>query len=712
MITTTNNTNCSITKTVGETKTLGETISIPTAYDKIETTMSNDICDTQTQDNVDIYYDEYVSWLKFNDRVLNEAQRKYNPILERLTFLGIADSNMDEFIRTKYRGEKKYRKLINLQTHNIDQLYDSLKVELIDYGIKICDISELRDDVKAYKKLKNEFMENLYPMIQPLILANELPLPDIDDGGSFVITTLGDYSTSVSGIIKLPDPFLIKVKTDDSSMDTYVVSDDVVIEFISHFYREKNILKNHMFRILRRIDSLSADSSDYIYGIQRQLQDRKKAEIQLIDSNDDIDSLKEYLDSCTRRRKRKYLYGLSFLKGIKDVIERTDLMYDKAKPRTPISLVGNSMFDILTRDDVLVHFPYESFQLSSVRFLKEASVDPNVIAIKQTLYRVRQDSPLVTSLITAAKNGKQVVVLLELKAKMDEKNNLELVSRLKEAGCYVIFGPVKIKTHAKVTLIIRKEGNSLAKYVNISTGNFNDSTAKQYEDLSYFVKERSKLKIGEDLCDVFNYLGGCSNLSKANDLLISPTSFRSGIEKEIDQCIKSKLAFQNSTPHIIMKTNSFTDKKMADKLYEASKIGVKITLIVRGMCIVKSLVPGLSDNIEVISIVGRYLEHSRIYEFTYMTETGETRKTYIGSGDMMERNLDHRVEVITPIKHKPIKDKIHTILTDYMRDTTNLYRMTETGEYQTPSDAVTETSYSVQNDYIKMHKKIEKRLLR
>ena len=666
------------------------------------------------------YFNELESWIKFNDRVVNEASRSINPIIERLNFIGIADSNLDEFIRTKFSkvndiNHKVIRKMIDEQTSKIEELYDNLICELRDkYGINITDVDSIRDNQKAYRSIKNEFYNNIYPTLQPLIMTEELPMPSLLDGASFIITKFNDDNNKTC-IVRLPETKLIKVKGVDQYKQTYILIEDVIKEFIPVLYRKKEIDDTYLIRALRQIDSLNAGHENYLSYIKQQIKNRENATIQMIDYYGKYTGLKGLITNKESKRKRKYVQGLSFLKDIRNVISYDkDMVYPKTKPRTPVSFVGESMFETLSDKDVLVHFPYESFDMSTVRFLQEAADDPDVITIKQTLYRVGKNSPLIKALIKAAKNGKQVVVLLELKAKMDEQNNLELTEKLKDAGCNVIFGPIDIKTHAKVTLIVRNENSKAAKYINISTGNFNDKTAKIYEDVSYFVKERPKLKIGTDLTDLFNFLGGYSELSDVNDLLISPKSFRQKIEKEIDSCILSKTLYPDKPVSIRMKCNAFTDKRICEKLYEASNIGVDIKLIIRGMCILIPGIEGMSENIKVISIVGRYLEHSRIYEFSYYVENEKLIKhQFIGSGDMMPRNLDYRVEVIVPIRTAPIKNQISEIFNLYFADVTNSYTLVPTGDYILPNDnELTEESFSVQNNLIDYYKIREKTIVK
>lgn len=656
------------------------------------------------------YCEELVSWLQFNARVLNEARRSINPIMERLNFIGIADSNLDEFIRTKFVTNKSLKRKIVDQTKLIEETFDQLKEELLtEYNIDFSNMEFIKQHKDAYFYLRNEFKKKIFPLIQPLILKKELPIPDIDDGGTFIISKLeSDDPKGITGIIRLPDIELMKVKHMPHH-DTYITNEEVILEFIGNFYRGKNILWNKIFKVYRRIDSLNINmDSNYIDGIRSQLHKRTKAEIVMVDINTNIDGIESILGNAKKRR-RKYVGGLKYLSSLKDVVSYTDSMvFNKAKPRTPIAFSnGISVFDTLTKTDVMVHFPYESFEKSTIRFLEEAANDPDVLCIKQTLYRVSKNSRLTKALITAAKSGKQVVVLLELKAKMDEWNNLRLADQLKKAGCHIIFGPTNMKTHAKTILVIRREGDKLAKYINISTGNFNEKTAKIYEDISYFTKERKRFKIGEDLCELFNHLGGYNELSTTNKLLIAPVNFRERIIEEIDNCIKSP----NST--IVMKMNSLTDKDIVKKLYDASNAGVEIKLIVRGMCILIPGIEGMSENIEVISIVGRYLEHSRIYEFVYTDDNkNDAHNIYIGSGDIMPRNLDHRIEVILPITDFYFKTRLQTLLENYFIDTKNKYIMNSDGTYSYPSDNEAEKSFSIQNDLIKYYKKIEKAILK
>ena len=674
--------------------------------DDIELDMS-EICESHVDYE---YFDEIDSWIQFNYRVINEANRSRNPILERLNFISIADSNLDEFIRTKFNKSKKEKRLILDQTNMIETVYDELIKELNDkYKVRI--VSDIRSlNQKTYLNLQRYFVNNIYPLLQPLILTNKLPLPPISDGASFVVTKFENNKDVINGIIKIPDSKLIKVK-DDPEYQTYVITENVILEFIQEMYKGKKILNNDTFRVLRKVDNLSANYSNYLYGIEKQLKDRDNASIQMIDT--DIPNISKYrslINDDAKKRYRKYVYGLSFLKDIKSIINYTDdMIFDKYKPKKPIDF-DKSMFKTLDKNDVLLHFPYQSFDMSSVRFLQEAANDPDVISIKQTLYRVKQDSPLIEALIKAARNGKQVVVLLELKAKMDEKNNLELVKKLSDAGCNVIFGPIMMKTHAKVTFIIRKKGDKLVEYANISTGNFNDVTARIYEDLSYFTRSRNKFNIGEDLCDLFNYLGGCSSIESPNELLISPYTFRSRIESEIDKCIESKRLNPDANIYINMKCNAFTDKKIASKLYDASKVGVKIRLIIRGMCIVIPNKEGLSENIEVISVVGRYLEHSRAYEFSYKENDNIVQNIFIGSGDIMPRNLDNRVEVIIPIRDLRIKEEIHKMFDLYFTDVTNKYTLLESGKYSIPTIESKE-AMCIQDFFISKYKKIAKELV-
>lgn len=671
------------------------------------------------------YHDMLLSWLQFNKRIIEEAKRaNVNPIIERINFLAIADSNLDEFIRTKFKPNKGLRKIITAQTSAMEAVYEEIVLELKEkYQINLVAVQDLESNPKAMKYLKKVFDNEIYPLIQPMILKDELPIPDMQDGGFFLVTkiTQEEETKGFSGIIKMPENRLIKVK-DGQEGTTFVRIDNLIEYFVDKFYKGKTIEWNKLFRVFRKIESLTAlENKNYLRMIKSELEARKKAEVIMVDVSDNINGLESVLGDA-RKRKRNYPSGFGFLKDVRDLFPIEDeMVYPKAKPRIPAALAGKNIFDTITKQDVLVHFPYESFDLSTVRLLEEAASDPHVKVIKQTLYRVSHDSPIIKALTNAAHQGKQVIVLLELKAKMDEEHNLFLIDILKKAGCDIIFGPIQLKTHGKITLVVREEDGKLQKYCNIATGNFNDKTARIYEDFSYFCKERNKFKVGEDLCDLFNMLGGCSDMKITNELLIAPDTFRSGIEKEIDAAIESKKAHPSDPVEIKIKCNSFTDKQIADKLYEASSVGVKVSLIVRGMCIVKVGVPGLSENISCISVVGRYLEHSRVYEFIYRDDTKQKkpstleRKVYIGSGDMMPRNLDYRVEVITPVKNTLLRDEIHQILIDYQNDTHGSYKMNPDGSYQSPMIDDPEfkgEDISVQNTYIRKYKKIEKSFMK
>jgi polyphosphate kinase len=592
-----------------------------------------------------------------------------------------------------------------LQTNKLEDAFDETRKELMETrGLRILHISELDNDEILQRKIKKIFKEQLFPLLQPLVLKNELPLPEMEDNGLFILTKLEyEGERGLSGIIKLPEEKLIPV---DST--TFLFQSEVIEKFIGELYKGKKILWNKIFRVYRKISSIyptNNSTDNYVNVIKSELEKRKKADIIMVDIDSNINVLDPIIGSA-KKRKRRYPAGLGFLKDIKRVIDYdSSMVYSKHKPRIPATIMDSSMFETLSKRDVLCFFPYESFEYSTIRFLEEAAVDPNVISIKQTLYRVANNSRLTSALMKAAKNKKQVVVLLELKAKLDESHNLFLVDRLKAAGCNIIFGPVDMKIHAKTTLVIRREGDKIAKYCNIATGNFNESTAGIYEDLSYFCKETKKYQIGTDLCNLFNYLGGFSNITSKH-LLISPINFRSTIEEEIRKCI-------DKGGRMILKMNSLTDEKMVELLYEASRKGVHIKLFVRGMCILRPGVEGMSDNIEVYSIVGRFLEHSRIYEFTYDEGCDHI---YIGSGDLMPRNLDHRVEVLVPIKNKLIIDSINEYLEMYSKDTRNKYKLLQDGSYRYPSIEVEgdggESTFSVQNECVDKYKKIEKSIIR
>lgn len=648
------------------------------------------------------YFDELESWLLFNQRVLNQAKRRSSiPILERLNFVYIANNNLNEFIRTKLSWNKDLRKKVLDQTLDIEKTYDSIRNELYNK----CNINILtKEDIGTYdgyeKFLKKEFMKSIYPLLQPLIVRNQLPIPNIDDDASFILTNMKQKDGDITCILKIPESYLIeipntKVVSFNKKMEngsTYISSDDVILYFINKVYHGKKIVDSKLFRIYRKINSLNIPlESNYIKGIENELKNRKVSDVMMIDSETKIKKI-EKICKCNKTRIRKYPGGFNFLANLYDIKHTPDMVYEKHDPQTPKEFVENeSMFDIISKGDVLVHFPYDSFELSTIRLLQEAATDPNVLCIKQTLYRVSKKSKLTKALIQAAKAGKQVTVLLELKAKLDEENNLKLAKELEKAGCQIIFGPTTMKTHAKVLLIVRKESGKIQKYLNISTGNFNEKTAKIYEDISYFTKDTKKHPLGMDACNLFNHLGGFSDIRKRHEMIIAPNDFRKKFEEEINNLISSK----SRKKEIIWKCNAFTDTKMTDLIYKAADKGIKVKLIIRGMCIVKP-----TKNIEIISIVGRYLEHSRVYRFSDESDS----RVYIGSGDIMPRNLDNRIEVLIQVYDAKNKKYLEDMLNYYFQDTYNRHKLfVVDGEpvYKRPTTAY--NKFNIHDHYFSSH---------
>lgn len=641
------------------------------------------------------------SWLQFNGRVLNEAQREENPLLERLNFLSIADSNLVEFIKTKLNSnDKNIRKKTILQTKQIENLFEELKTVITDeLNLSFITMKEVKKDKKKYFFLKKIFKKKYYPLLQPLIVREELPLPDMMDDSMFIISKLknnNDDGDIVLSVVNIPKNQIIKISDNE-----LITSHEVISEFIGDLYKGKILLESNIFRIYRRINSIyyeNNNNTSYLNYIEDQIRSRKnKNEIVLIDTISSSFSFNILINKNIKKRKRTYI-DLSFIADIeKFTVKDKNFKYEKFKSKGSEKFPKNtSMFDVLSKEDVMVHFPYESFRETTIRFLEESAIDPNVVAIKQTLYRVDDNSKLIAALIKAAKMSKQVTVLLELKAKMDELHNLLLIKKLESVGINVIFGPIQMKTHAKVTLIIRREFDKLVKYSNISSGNFNEKTSKIYEDISYFTKNS---KIGNDLVELFNHLGGFNDLTNnIHTLLISPFNFRSEIENQINNCIQNPV-----NASITIKCNALTDEKISNLLYQASNAGVKINLIIRGMCITIPNVQGLSDNIKIVSIVGRYLEHSRIYEFIYDDSSGENHHNiFIGSGDLMPRNLDHRIEVIYSLTNPYLKNRISDLLKEYMVDSSNSYWMNSDGSYSLSNNS----EPSVQNKLISYYKNL------
>lgn len=626
------------------------------------------------------YNNRELSWLDFNYRVLQEAYDKNNPLLEKLNFISIFSSNLDEFFMVRVAGLKDQVKMGYDKPENKAQMtpqeqvdaiqekakkyvdtqyerYNELMTELQDYEIVMCEPHELSEPL--LNKLERDFKLTILPTLTPLGIDAYHPFPKLNNKSLNIFVDIDTEDAINSAIVQIPS-LIPRFLTYNEGPKQYVVMvEDVITYFINYLFTGYEILNTFTFRITRNADlTIHEDGAeDLLIEIERFLKERKSGSAVRLEVDgrtanpDDLDWLIETLE--VDKQDVYFLNGpldLTFIFGLVDHLSHklNYLTYEKYSPQIPRSLGNNNLYELALKRDIFFHHPYESFE-PIVDFIREAADDPNTIAIKQTLYRVSKDSPIIKSLKEAAEKGKQVTVLVELKARFDEENNVHWARMLEDAGCHVIYGMTHLKTHSKIALVVKRIGGELTSFVHLGTGNYNDKTAKLYTDMGIITTNE---QIAEDAINFFNYLSGYSVKPEYNKLIVAPFDIRDVFIDRIDKEMSSHL--QHGNGKIMMKMNSLTDKAIIEKLFEASQAGVKIQLIIRGICCLKPGIPGISENIEVVSIVGRLLEHSRIY---YFHNNGDER-IYLSSADVMTRNMIKRVEILFPVEDKEIGKRL------------------------------------------------------
>lgn len=648
------------------------------------------------------FFNRELSWLKFNLRVLREAGVKTTPLLERLKFVAITASNLDEFFMVRVAGLwDQYENGINkrdaagltvkAQLEEISKAaHDQMKLlnkyllslvkELREAGIYICRVSELSE--KGRRWLEAYYQEEIFPVLTPMAVDASRPFPFLANKTLNLAVELTKQEGEDSmGIVQVPSvlPRLLEVPGEEKR--SFVFLEDVINEHCSDLYSGCKILDVVPFRITRDAD-LEFDEDDIdnlLKEVEKSLRKRTRGA-----------SVRLEIYNKANSRIRKFLYNnLDITEQevyeINGPLDATCFfkfaslpgmwpwLYEPFVPQRPLELPDDSdIFKVLRERDVLLHHPYESFD-PVVKFVSDAADDPNVLAIKQTLYRVSGNSPIVAALARAAENGKQVTVLVELKARFDEENNIIWARRLEEAGCHVIYGLMGLKTHAKIILVVRKEADGIKRYVHLGTGNYNDNTAKLYTDMGLMTAND---QFGSDASAFFNVLSGYSDPPVWNKLVMAPLGLRKKIYELIDNEIS--IVKKGGTGHIIAKMNSLIDYPVIQKLYEASMAGVKIDLIIRGICGLRAGMDGISDNITVRSIVGRQLEHSRIFWF----QGGGKEQLFLSSADWMPRNLNDRVELFFPVETPAHIERIKKVLDLYLRDNVGAHMMQSNGTYR------------------------------
>jgi polyphosphate kinase len=621
------------------------------------------------------------SWIEFNHRVLEEALDETQPLLERLKFLAIFSTNLDEFFMVRVSGLQeqleadpstlspdglnpaKQLRLISerlrplLQTQ-MQCLHEEVLPKLEESGVKIVPYNAITPAQR--ETLRQYFTERIFPVLTPLSFDPGHPFPYISNIslnlGTFVLPEQSDEEEEARfARVKLPPnvPRLIRLEEEPFH---FVLLEEVIAAQIETLFPGMRVLECQPFRITRDADiEIEEDEAgDLLKSVEQQLRQRRfgfgvRLEVAAGMSEQMVALLKKSLELIEQD-----VYAVDGMLNIPDLMAlyKLDLPKLKDKPFTPVTpaalKTSESIFDAIRHQDILLHHPYDSFA-PVAEFVRTAATDPHVLAIKQTLYRVSQDSPIVQALIEAAERGKQVAVLVELKARFDEENNIQWARRLEQAGVHVVYGLVGLKTHSKVALVVRQENNVLRRYVHLSTGNYNPITARIYTDLGLFTCDPD---FGADASDLFNFLTGYSRQSNYRKLLVAPINLR---DRFIELIRREAAHYEAGRPAgITAKFNSLTDTSLIEELYAASRVGVPIDLLVRGICCLRPGLEGQSETIRVGSIVGRFLEHSRAYRFL----NGGEEEIYIGSADWMSRNLDRRVEVIFPLRDERIRDRV------------------------------------------------------
>lgn len=651
-----------------------------------------------------------LSWLDFNYRVLAEARDKTIPLFERLKFLSITSSNLDEFFMIRVASLKdmvnaKYEKpdiagmtpqmqleAISKKTHDlVNTQYTtynrSLKPMLRQNGLMIIDSYE--DLSEAQKSYVNQyFQQDVYPVLTPMAVDSSRPFPLIRNKSlniGALISDKEDESEYDFATVQVPSvlPRFIEIPSEEKGQKTLILLEQVIEMNIQKLFLNYKVICAHPYRIMRNADLSidEEDAADLLKEIQKQLKRRQWGEVIRLEVEDDIDKrllkiLKKAMNvGETSIYRINGPLDLTFLMKVSGMDGYEHLRYPKYQPQLSKDVnTEEDLFTQIRRKDILLFHPFQSFD-TVVDFVRQAAKDPEVLAIKQTLYRVSGNSPIIASLAEAAENGKQVTVLVELKARFDEENNIIWAKKLEKAGCHVIYGLVGLKTHSKITLVVRREEDGIRRYVHLGTGNYNDSTAKMYTDMGLLTCAKP---IGEDATAVFNMLSGYSEPLAWNKLVLAPLWLRDRFIELIHQ--EEVNAREGRPAHIIAKMNSLCDQGIIMALYKASAAGVKIELIIRGICCLKTGIPGISENITVKSIVGNFLEHSRIF---YFYNNG-WENVFMGSADWMPRNLDRRVEIMFPVEDEACKKQVMHILDIQLQDNVKAHYLQPDDTYQKP----------------------------
>jgi polyphosphate kinase len=654
----------------------------------------------------DLYFNRELSWLDFNARVLQLAEDDRVPVLERLKFAAIYESNLDEFFMIRVAGvhdqvdaglnepggdgrrpteviDAIRARVVELGRRHAGVLRDELRPALADHGIRIVRCADVGAD--EHDALAERFRRQIFPVLTPLAVGLGRPFPYISNLSLSLGVLLRDPQSQQRTFarVKVPKEMLPRfLPLGDGS--TFVPLEEVIADNLDALFPGTEVLTYGFFRVTRDADfEISDEAADLLEAVEQELRRRRFGEVVRLELAPGLDpELRERIVEALDVEERQ-VYEISGLLDAGDLMQLYGLSgFGELRdpPWTPVTqprLHGDDgdvdVLAAMRERDILVHHPYDSFTTSVERFVQHAVSDPDVLAIKLTIYRTSDDTPLLRALMRATEGGKQAVCLVELKARFDEQANITWARALEESGVHVVYGHPALKTHAKCVLVVRREGDGVRHYVHVGTGNYNPTTARLYTDLGLFTCDED---LGADVADMFNFLTGFARPRGYRKALVAPTHLRDGILREIEKTIQAHERGEHA--RIAMKMNSLVDRRCIRALYRASQAGVPVELNVRGICCLRPGVAGVSENIRVVSVVGRFLEHSRIYAF----ERGDATRVLIGSADLMPRNLDTRVELVVPVEDGEIRAELLDVLARSLADDSNAWELREDGRWE------------------------------
>jgi polyphosphate kinase len=667
--------------------------------------------ETETGPNLDdsaLYFNRELSWVDFNDRVLQLAEDPEVPLLERVKFAAIYTSNLDEFFMVRVAGLQDQvdagvttpgpdgrtpsqvvdgvrERVSALSARLCRCVEDDLVPELAERGIRIVSWDKIDDDERA--ALSERFRRQIFPVLTPLAVGLGRPFPYISNLSLSLAIRLRDPVTDTRTFarIKVPKEMLPRFVPVAEGATTFVPLEEVIAHHLDQLFPGMEILDYDTFRVTRDADfTVSDEADDLLQAVEAELRRRRFGEVVRVEVGGGMNAaLREELTEALGVEAREVydVSGLLDLNDLQQIVKlpgHSELRYEPWTPVTQPRLQDEDgepvdVFGEMRRGDILVHHPYDSFVTSVERFVEQAVEDPDVLAIKQTVYRTSDDSPLVPALVRATERGKQAVCLVELKARFDERANIQWARALEEAGVHVVYGHPSLKTHAKCVLVVRREVDGVRNYVHIGTGNYHPTTARLYTDFGLFTCDE---EIGADVADMYNFLTGYGRPRRYRKVLVAPNFLRDGILAEIDRTIEAHSAEHPS--RIALKMNSLVDRECIKALYRASQAGVRVDLNIRGICCLRPGVEGVSENVRVVSIVGRFLEHSRIFAFE---RNGDDPTVWIGSADLMPRNLDTRVELTAPVEDPALRADLLDALERCFADDANAWDLGSDGSW-------------------------------